>query len=577
MRVGLIKKSLICVLSLSFCALLASCKKVGSNQSVSKKNVFAQKDILAYAKKNKLTMDEFASPTVTDINVTSKYSVQGSLDGALLLLDRDSSATKLYTRKSNQIIDLSSDTFTSISGVYVDGVYFDYDLYSVQSTTEKILVDNFGNKIISGKYFTNLSVKRIINTTVDGDNTFYEIITYYVDSEAYKEIYKVEANIKGGTIISSPTRTKIESADEIDYSAMSYSNNNDTLSLKEYDVVMSNGAIYVYNLSGKIVSTFDASGFTTGVVLDDKIFFQTTTSVNRDQNYTYNVDDEFYYLQTYSVDLKTGIKKEVKNYNYLIGSNVTYILGYDEKKDREYVAAEYAQLYEIVDKRLQIAAITGMIGTDGKMISTKVGEVGYHLAYLDDNAYVLYDRGTTSILDGKGKLKASFSNNNGFNIDYKNKLVFIPKSGTSGILLDSDLKVIDYPGRDNVICYGVFSNGNAIVYMNGVTALVKFNGNKMEIVKTYDGSMTSISKPYGSHSTGYTCVAITDTLVERDLYIVATKADETNWNVAIVDANGEIIKEYNSITGISAYNYGGTFIRVVTSDATIYIGSKIDE
>ena len=581
MKLGLIKKSLICVLSISFCALLASCKN-GSEQSVSKKNVFAQKDILAYAKKNSMKEkeSEYVSPEVVDIDY-SKYSVISRISYATLLRDNASDASKLYTKKANKIMDISdsSNIATNINQVYISGEKLDYEIYSIRVTSGYTLVDSYGNIIIKEQAYNNLNIERIVDADalIDGENKFYEKVSYYIGTDSYIDLYRVEATFKNGKIVSAPARTKIESSADIDYSAINYEGNEQKISLKEYDVVIGDSAFYVSDLSGKMVSSFSATNFSSGLILDDKLLFQTTTPVTRNDNYTYSLSGSYYFLQTYSVDLKTGVKKEVKDYKYLIDDEVDFIFGYNEKKDREYVAAEYATLYEIVDKRLSTSPIKGMVDKDGKMISTKVGEKGYSLEYLDDNAYVLNDYGSTSILDSKGKVKASFVNNDLFRIDYKNKFIFINKNGSSGVLLDSNLKVIDYPGRENIICYGVFDNGNAIVAMNGDNALVKFNGSKMEIIKTYDGVMSAISKGSYGAGVGYQCVSINDILVSRNLYLVQTKVDDDTWDLEIVNADGETIKEYKDIDILRAVTDGGFFMQVITETDTHYVGSTIYE
>ena len=58
MKLGLIKKSMICLLSLSFALTLASCGKTSNEKITSTTNVFTNKDILAYAKKYRYQKEE---------------------------------------------------------------------------------------------------------------------------------------------------------------------------------------------------------------------------------------------------------------------------------------------------------------------------------------------------------------------------------------------------------------------------------------------------------------------------------------------------------------------------------------
>lgn len=582
MRLGLIKKSLICVLSLSFCALLASCSKGAIEQSVSKSNVFAQKDILAYAKKNKVvTEEEFVLPEVKYVDY-GVYSLEDYVsDEASLIAGIGTNDSKIYTKKANETFVVNDGTLqaTRISKVSITGLDLDYAIYNIGLGSVNTVMDCYGNKIIEEKAFTNLSISRIIDSKAinDGDNSFYEVVSYYIDYVPYKDVYRIDAKLKNGKIVSAPTRAKIENSSDLDYAIIDYSGGKTTLSVKDYDVTMNNGSVYVTNTNGKVVSSFQMNQINGGLLLDDVLFYQTTTQVTRNENYTYSEGSNFYLLQTYSVDLTTGVSTEVKNYNYLLDDDIEFVYGYNEKKDRTYIAAQYASLYEIVDKRLSTTPITGMVDKNGKMISTKVGEKGYKLNYLDDNAYVLYDDATCSILSAKGKVKGSFMNDDSFKVDYKNQLVFVQKNGTSGLLLDSDLKVIDYPGRENIICYGVFDNGNALVYMNGVSALVKFNGKKMEIIKSYDGTMTYIGKDYSSVGAGYTCVAITDELVSRNLYIVETKTEDDKWNFTFYNANGDSIIGFVNVSYISSTTTGGFFVELTSNGYDFAVGAAIYE
>lgn len=61
-------KTIICALTISCLATLASCKK-GSSRTT---NVFANKDIQAYAKKNDITYDNVKDIQLTEVNTSEK-------------------------------------------------------------------------------------------------------------------------------------------------------------------------------------------------------------------------------------------------------------------------------------------------------------------------------------------------------------------------------------------------------------------------------------------------------------------------------------------------------------------------
>ena len=127
MKLGLFKKSLVCVLTATFALTLASCKFASSEEaSVSKTNVFKNSDVLAYAKINKKQVDKYNTEiTTVDAN---KYGVYSNYTSFAILREKDNTTKySMYIKASNKLVDLHNEVGTE-------------SFYSAGST------DNIGNK-----------------------------------------------------------------------------------------------------------------------------------------------------------------------------------------------------------------------------------------------------------------------------------------------------------------------------------------------------------------------------------------------------------------------------------------------
>ena len=91
MKLGLIRKSLVCVLSITFGLTLASCKMDSKEATVSTTNVFKNADVLAYAKNSKIVRDTCKTEVCT-IDA-SKYYLYSSSTYYNILRDKETGTT----------------------------------------------------------------------------------------------------------------------------------------------------------------------------------------------------------------------------------------------------------------------------------------------------------------------------------------------------------------------------------------------------------------------------------------------------------------------------------------------------
>lgn len=554
MKRNLIKKSLLCVLSLSFCALLASCKKVSSSEkSVSKTNVFANSDVLAYAKKNKGN-NAFAHKTKIFELDTKKYNVDENTDNYVLLYDNDTSKPYLYLRNTGEIIDIDNN------GEYIDYIYTigEMDRYGYivieYYNDEKTIIDYNGNTIIEKKEIYSIDTDRLYNNNVgyEKEFKFYDLLSYTEEGNPKTDIFEIKAKIVNGGLSTEFERKAITS-DEIDYSIID--RDEDYMPLKNLEVYSLGSSFIVKDLKGNLKATFSTGLSQHFIILDDKIVYQTTETVTINDSYTYNDGGQYYVLRTFQVDLNSGVKTEIKDYGYVIES-VSYTPAYSEKNDRDYIAGNYAQLTKIEDKRLSTSVISAMVDKNGNILSTKIGEKGSQLSYVNDNTYALYDGSIVSILDKKGNNKGSFySSNVSINYEEETILAFnsLTPGTTSAYILDTDLKLLDMDGiRDTYSLNLLFDNGNAIMTINDhEAALVKFENKKVEIIEKYDYSNSKIDfNPSVNVIVGCKYVTYNSSLASLNMYLVTIKT-ATGWDVEVHTADGELVRKIENVSSIS--------------------------
>lgn len=554
MKRNLIKKSLLCVLSLSFCALLASCKKVsGSEKSVSKTNVFANSDVLAYAKKNKDNSTYAYKTKIFELD-TKKYNVDENTYSYVLVYDNDTSKPFLYLRNTGEIIDIDNN------GEYIDDIYTmgEIDCYGYIVITydndEKTIIDYNGNTIIEKKEIYSIDTNRLYNNNVGNEKEFkfYDLLSYTEEGNSKTDIFEIKTKIVNGGLSTEFERKAITS-DEIDYSIID--RDEDYMPLKNLEVYSLGSSFIVKDLKGNLKATFSTGLSQHFIVLDDKIVYQTTETVTINDSYTYNDGGQYYVLRTFQVDLNSGVKTEIKDYGYVIES-VSYTPAYSEKNDREYIAGNYAQLTKIEDKRLSTSVISAMVDKNGNILSTKIGEKGSQLSYVNDNTYALYDGSIVSILDKKGNNKGSFySSNVSINYEEETILAFnsLTPGTTSAYILDTDLKLLDMDGiRETYSLNLLFDNGNAIMTINDhEAALVKFENKKVEIIEKYDYSNSKIDfNPSVNVIVGCKYVTYNSSLASLNMYLVTIKT-ATGWDVEVHTADGELVRKIENVSSIS--------------------------
>ncbi|MCR5308333.1 MAG: hypothetical protein K6E24_05005, partial [bacterium] len=341
-------------------------------------------------------------------------------------------------------------------------------------------------------------------------------------------------------------------SDEIDYSIFNKNGIKENMPVKNYNIYGNGTSLIVKDLKDNIKSTFTVPQNAEFYFLDGKMFCQTVEQVSINDEYTYTENSNYYLLETYTIDFATGKKEVIKNYDYIL-DDVEYIPG--TKDGRDYIAGVYAELYKITDKRLSNLITTAMVDENGKCLSTKPGEKGFELTYLDENTYVLNDTNTLTLLDKKGNVKYVASKSNNFKIDYENEMLFAPSStGTTaiyGALLDTDLKIIGFASASQITYYYAFDNGYYLININDEPCLVKFENKEGTVVEKYDYRTTSITAvPSYNATVGCRYLEVNDSLAKYNIYLVVTKTTD-GWDVEIHSFTGEVLKEIKNVSSLS--------------------------
>ncbi len=574
MRLGLIKKSMVCILSLSFCAVLASCGNSMKVEKTSTKTIFNNADIQAYAKKNVVTK-KYGEIELHQFKQTD-YTIY-SLKMSALLKNATSGAYQLYIRYNNKYIDLAVDESESIISIKELGVLtnsFGYIQISYSTGKTKV-VDFDGNTVVEKTNgtvtFNNNYRNYYFPYHYTGTYNFYDLFQVTTTDETTNIYYKVDLTFKEG-IITNYVLTKLEDDSEIDYSRIvSYE---EYEAVKEYDCYFGGRTFYAKDLKGNITANATIYASTSiYYFLDDTLFYQTITTVSSLEDYTYYEDGDYYVLKTYNIDLKTGAQTEVKDYKYLL-ENTIEVNGYDEKNDRTYTAAIFANYRKIENKRLALANESGMFDGKGNLISNKLGEKGYYLDYFNDRVYLLNDGVNTSIIDNKGKVKYTYNSSRGVILDRVNSVIFLPDTtgnGTGrGYFVDSDLKI-----ALNTTYYGeyiskVFKNGSFIYSYNSVHHLGKIVNGTLTTMDNftnyYDYSVSLVNsnetQKYVNCATG---------LVENNIYLVQTKVKEgesSYYHIEIYSYNGTQLGAYDHVTSLTYDANSAYFLKITTTDGT---------
>ena len=161
MKMGLIKKSFICVLSLSFITLLVACNK-NKDGVVSKTNVFAKKDVLAYAKKNKEEKDN--GNVEIAVFDTNDYTVSFE-DSLYALVCDNTSKYYLYLKCNNKLVDLKNDTTEYIVEINKKLTYgSNYGYYEISySNGDYMIIDYDGEVVATKSGINNFTYQRFSN------------------------------------------------------------------------------------------------------------------------------------------------------------------------------------------------------------------------------------------------------------------------------------------------------------------------------------------------------------------------------------------------------------------------------
>ncbi|MBP5445533.1 MAG: hypothetical protein J6Y28_05095 [Acholeplasmatales bacterium] len=576
MKRSLIKKSLACILSLSFCAILASCTKKTDNGSTNSTNIYTNKDIQAYAKRNANTNLTYPEVVLHDVLNNGEISIGYKNNYYALITDSANGKYSMYLKNLGATIDIPTDESERVSNISPIGFINNYGYILIYfNTGKKMVIDTFGNTVIEKMEASSISLDvtdRIINdysSRTVGDVLFYDF--FFVTTTEGQELYIFDTTIelKKGLITKTvKNREKLADDDDIDYSRGGV--NSKALKVtpvKDYNVYYGDDSVIVRDLDNKVISTlsFDDEDLEETFALDDRVFFQTEKAVTINDDYTYSDGTNYYLLKSYTFDLKTGTKTEIKDYKYLL-TGFDYVPGYSEKQDRDYAAGVYATLRPITDKRLEPVTISATLDSKGNILSSRIGEKG-ELAYIGDEKYVLYDEGAT-IIDSKGKVIISSMNY----ISIAGKTMFVKQSGysTEGYFVDFDLKAIeDVTSTYYVI--GRYKNENMMVLRDGEVYLMNTKDGKVNIIgEKYDGYYQTASKISGLKE-GTKYALITNALINRNIYLVEYVEGE-DYVVEVYSYDGTLLKKYEKVTNLSESNSSTCyFLTITTEDGTYYI------
>ena len=289
MKKGLIKKSLICCLSLSFSLFLASCTNASSGEKTSSTtNIFKDSDVLAYAKKYR-TQKEKGKLCYNEVDLTT-YNVATNTKNYGIEEDTLLTHYNLYLNKYRAYMQFILEYGDSISYVNTHATMGDYYGYiAIHFTSGDIQVVTFDGKVlVSKQQASNFDVQRIAGSdySKDGKYTFYDILSYNDGTTDVTKIYQIEGTFADGKMTPDYTRTELNSSSGIDYSVLDDRNN--YMPLKNYDLYFLDNSVAVKDIKGNLKSTFNLDLSNDFIALDDKLIYQTTEAVTINDNYTYS-------------------------------------------------------------------------------------------------------------------------------------------------------------------------------------------------------------------------------------------------------------------------------------------------
>lgn len=573
MRLNLIKKATICALSISCLAALASC----SGGSTTK--VFANKDIQAYAKKYDITYDvndvrlyEYKDSEETLVRTNFRYA---------LLKNNTSGKYRLFMRYADKFFDIPTDEGEEVTNISEpNDLENSYGYFIIIfDSGKKMAIDYKGQTIVEKQNAYSVQINsngRLIDYEryYTGNKTFYDFVTIETADEDINEIYEVKAVFEKG-LITDFVRTKVTNINTIDYAPVEDSQTY-TSRLKKYDFYLQNESAYVKDINGKLVSSFAINKPTTYYVLDDTLFYQTTKTVTINDSYTFKSGNSFYDLKTYTVDLLTGKTKELKDYKYYLTST-TNVYGYNEKDDRTYTAAIYANLTKIENKKLDLEKTTAMVDKNGKILSSKLGEKGNTLRYFDDKTYILYDGSYVSFISNNGSVKATYDADV-IDINLYNKQIFITDRNDFGYFVDNNLKIAGEPTAIPYELEYTFKNGNVLLRHYNELFLASINKGEITIIEKYERMMDTIGLYPDLIEDNVKTIFVNDSLRFNNIYLVEYESNN-KYTIEIHSVDGSLLKKISDVTSITYNSDSPYIISIETADETYnyavnYINAK---
>ena len=177
MKIGLFKKSLACVLSVSFLLTLASCS-LGSSSSDNGKgeNIFKNKDIQAYAKRNAYTPTDYSEVELKEIDTKNEIIAERAFSYTLFKGVTDSNKYRLSIRYTNVSVNITVDSGEAITKVTpADDWNNSFGYFIVNySTGKKAVYDYKGIEVVTKREATEISVNHVTsnNQTVNTRRIF---------------------------------------------------------------------------------------------------------------------------------------------------------------------------------------------------------------------------------------------------------------------------------------------------------------------------------------------------------------------------------------------------------------------
>lgn len=318
------------------------------------------------------------------------YNVWNEKGGLLLVRDEDWNDSCWSLFSGDLLFPFEEGTTVSFIERYVRSTPVVY-VRTINEDGETTVYDCFGRVIVETDVYTIVDVE-LDYEFVDGEYEYYEIVrTLLEEDELEGKTNPTERKF----LLDPEKKTRTELSDE-DYDPLIRESQVDfaLFGLEGYTGVYASNVIYLYDENGEFINQIPliSMDYDVGVPINGKVFIQKSYLLDeKSKDFTYIKDGKKYHLSTYTIDLLTGKRKNLK-VDYLIHNLETFL---NEEGVGVYGYGEISRIgadnllgspsYVIIDD-------AGRILEDFKQLDLK------NLVILADNLY--YDDDTDLVYDG---------------------------------------------------------------------------------------------------------------------------------------------------------------------------------